>query len=174
MEHLTRRSLLRTSGLALAAGILPRDAIAVSPPDDLVHLNLNENAFGPSPKVRPAIERELERISRYGTEKAAEELIEQIAAYERIDPNQVVLGEILGALGLSRKRRRIGRRICLFNSRVLGSDRFSISGRRDRGSRSTGREVRERSTRAGSEAKREDSRRLSDQPAQSNRNGERR
>jgi histidinol-phosphate aminotransferase len=103
MESLTRRSLLKISGLAVAMGLLPANgrASSIEPPQgDLVHLNLNENAFGPSPKVRPAIEREFVRLSRYGDGKAAEELTEQVAAYERVDPDQVVLGEILGALGL--------------------------------------------------------------------------
>jgi histidinol-phosphate aminotransferase len=103
MESLTRRSLLKTSGLALAAGIFTNGAEAL--PDargheDLVHLNLNENAFGASANVAPAIQRELSRLSRYGDNKAAQDLTEQIAAYERIDADQVVLGEILGALGL--------------------------------------------------------------------------
>jgi histidinol-phosphate aminotransferase len=103
MESLTRRSLLKTSGLAVAMELIPGSGVAslIAPSQsDLVHLNLNENAFGPSPKVRPAIEREFARLSRYGDGKAAEELTEQIAAYERVDPDQVVLGEILGALGL--------------------------------------------------------------------------
>lgn len=103
MNSLTRRSLLKTSGLALVAGILPAESEAHSGArdrTDLVHLNLNENAFGPSSKVTPAIERELSRLSRYGDNKAAEDLTAQIAAYERVDAEQVVLGEILGALGL--------------------------------------------------------------------------
>jgi histidinol-phosphate aminotransferase len=103
MKPLTRRSLLKTSGLVLGAGVLPGSVVAgpvANTESDLVHLNLNENAFGPSPKVRPAIEREFARLSRYGDGKAAEELTEQIAAYERVDSDQVVLGEILGALGL--------------------------------------------------------------------------
>ncbi len=103
MEFLTRRSLLRTSGLALAAGLLPASTVARSTTGahgELIHLNLNENAFGPSSRVAPAIERELGRLSRYGDEKAAKYLTEQIAAYEQIDADHVVLGEILGALGL--------------------------------------------------------------------------
>jgi histidinol-phosphate aminotransferase len=63
-------------------------------------LNLNENAYGASPQVEPSIERELSRISRYADAEAAKELKEQIAAYERVAPEQVVLGKILEALGL--------------------------------------------------------------------------
>ncbi len=103
MDTLTRRSVLKVSGLALAAGLIPTEADAIPgarEQHDPVHLNLNENAFGPSPRVAPAIEREFSRLSRYGNSKAARDLTEQIAAHERIDPDHVVLGEILGALGL--------------------------------------------------------------------------
>jgi histidinol-phosphate aminotransferase len=103
MEPLTRRSLLKTSGLALSAGFFSPGAEALPHArdrNDLVHLNLNENAFGPSPNVAPAIEREFSRLSRYGDNKAAQNLTEQIATYERVDAEQIVLGEILGALGL--------------------------------------------------------------------------
>ncbi|MDE1178238.1 MAG: histidinol-phosphate transaminase [Edaphobacter sp.] len=103
MESLTRRSLLKKSSLAVAMEFLPGSGVTspIAPPQsDLVHLNLNENAFGPSPKVRPAIEREFARLSRYGDNKAVEALTGQIADYERVDPAQVVLGENLGALGL--------------------------------------------------------------------------
>lgn len=103
MEVLTRRSLFRTSGLVLAGGILAKNTPVLAKEADAqgpVHLNLNENAFGPSSKVAPAIERELSRISRYGSSKTAQDLAEQIAAYEEVSVDQVVLGEILGALGL--------------------------------------------------------------------------
>ena len=98
----TRRSLLKGSGLALTLGVLPSNLLAVpfSPQADTVHLNLNENAYGPSPQVRAAIERELSRISRYADADAAKELTEQIAVYERVAAEQIVLGEILATLGL--------------------------------------------------------------------------
>jgi histidinol-phosphate aminotransferase len=102
----TRRSLLKGSGLALASEVLSRRLPAAAPsspsggPAKIVYLNLNESAYGPSPHVRSAIEHELSRVSRYADAKAANELTEQIAAYERVPPGQVVLGEILGALGL--------------------------------------------------------------------------
>src|ERR1700679_936434 len=98
----TRRSLLKGSGLALTLGVLPSNLLAVpfSPQADTVHLTLNENAYGPSPQVRAAIERELSRISRYADADAAKELTEQIAVYERVAAEQIVLGEILATLGL--------------------------------------------------------------------------
>lgn len=101
--NFSRRSLLRTSGLALGAGLLP--SIALAAPTDheqqrIIHLNLNENAFGPSPSAVTAIQQQFPRLSRYADLDAAQSFAEQIAAYERIPVEQVVLGEILGALGL--------------------------------------------------------------------------
>jgi len=66
----------------------------------LIHLSLNENAFGASLKVAPAIARELPRLSHYADHELASELKEQIAAYEQVGTEQIVLGETLGALGL--------------------------------------------------------------------------
>lgn len=100
---LTRRSLLKTSGLALAAGILSPAAGAALPAENrqsIIHLNLNENAFGPSPSVPKAIQAEFSRISRYADAASAQAFAKQIAAYERVPVEQIVLGEILGALGL--------------------------------------------------------------------------
>lgn len=98
----TRRSLLTVSGLALISEVFPSSLPAApsAQPKKTIHVNLNENAYGPSPQARAAIERELSRISRYADADAAKRLTEQIAAYEHVAPEQVVLGEILGALGL--------------------------------------------------------------------------
>jgi histidinol-phosphate aminotransferase len=102
---LTRRCLMKTSGLALGASLLPTTGLA-SPsardggPQQMIHLNLNENAFGPSANVEGAIQRQFGRLSRYANTIEAQAFEEQIAAYERVPAEQVVLGEILGALGL--------------------------------------------------------------------------
>jgi histidinol-phosphate aminotransferase len=69
MQHMTstlnRRTLLKTSGFALGASLLSSaaatDASAASH-GRLIHLNLNENAFGPSPFVMQAIQGELAHI----------------------------------------------------------------------------------------------------------------
>lgn len=98
---LSRRSLLQSSGLALGANLLAQYAKAE--PEEhagLLRLNLNENQFGPSPTVPAAINREVSRIFRYADTGAAQALSEQIAAYEHVPVEQIVLGEILGALGL--------------------------------------------------------------------------
>jgi histidinol-phosphate aminotransferase len=101
----TRRRLIQSSAMAWAEPLLRDAAAAATPasdagPERLIHLNLNENAFGPSPTVAPAIQREFARLSRYADTLAAQAFAEQIAAYEHIPVEQVVLGEILGALGL--------------------------------------------------------------------------
>jgi hypothetical protein len=100
---ITRRSLLKTSGMAIGAGLFSGPAIAapaVGDTEKLIHLNLNENAFGPSPNVASAIQHEIPKLSRYADAHAAQAFAEQIAAYERVPVEQVILGEILGALGL--------------------------------------------------------------------------
>jgi hypothetical protein len=100
---LTRRLLLKASGLALGARILPL-ATEASPSSDgrksIIHLNLNENAFGPSSSVAAAIQGELDRVFRYAESASAPAFAEQVAASERVPVEQIVLGEILGALGL--------------------------------------------------------------------------
>jgi len=66
----------------------------------LVRLSLNENPYGPSPGVVESIQREFNRLNRYADSQAALHLTEQIATYEHVPVEQVVLGEILGFLGL--------------------------------------------------------------------------
>jgi histidinol-phosphate aminotransferase len=100
---LSRRSLLQTSGLALGATfIAPHAPAEPRTADDagILRLNLNENQSGPSPAVPVAITRELNQVFRYADVHAAQAFSEQIAAHERVPAEQIVLGEILGALGL--------------------------------------------------------------------------
>ncbi|WP_197414120.1 pyridoxal phosphate-dependent aminotransferase [Terracidiphilus gabretensis] len=102
-QVITRRSLFQTSGAFLASGlVLPGSLTAWAAPSEQqrIRLNLNENAWGPSPTVAPAIEKALTQISRYGEPSAAQALVEQIAAYERVAPEQIIPGEILVELGL--------------------------------------------------------------------------
>jgi histidinol-phosphate aminotransferase len=87
----------------MGASLLPAAGAAehpASPDRKLIYLNLNESAFGPSPRVPRAIQSELSRVSRYADASSAQAFAEQIAAYERVPVDQIVLGEILGALGL--------------------------------------------------------------------------
>lgn len=103
-QAISRRSLLQSSAALLTSSLVSAHsthAWATATDSKGIRLNLNENAWGPSPTVRPAIERTLTQLSRYGEPSAAQALAEQIAAFERVDPEQVVLGEILVEMGLS-------------------------------------------------------------------------
>jgi histidinol-phosphate aminotransferase len=105
---LSRRSLLMHSGAVFGASIIapriagtslaPPHAASSSPP--LVHLSFNENPYGPSPHVAGAIQSEFARLSRYADGQAAQLLAEQIATYEQVPVEQVVLGDALRFLGL--------------------------------------------------------------------------
>jgi len=105
--YLNRRNLLKTSGLALGAGLVSPilaspEAVAATPASTtgpLIRLSFNENPYGPSPRVAEAIQREFTRFNRYADAAQAQQLAEQIAAYEKLPVEQVVLGEILGLLG---------------------------------------------------------------------------
>jgi histidinol-phosphate aminotransferase len=104
----SRRSLLKCSGAAFGARVIasqiagssrvPLHAESSSP--RLVRLSLNENPYGPSPGVAEAVQLELNRLNRYADSQAAQRLTEQIATYEHIPVEHVVLGEILEFLGL--------------------------------------------------------------------------
>jgi histidinol-phosphate aminotransferase len=104
----SRRSLLKCSGAMFGASVMTSQIAAASrvplyaesSPRRLVRLSFNENPYGPSPDVAEAIQHELNRLNRYADNQAAQHLAEQIAAYEHIPVEQVVLGEILGLLGL--------------------------------------------------------------------------
>ena len=104
----SRRSLLKHSGAVFGASIMgPKMAgTSLAPLHGessslrLVRLSLNENPYGPSPHVAEAIQHEFDRLSRYADSQAAQLLAEQIAAYEQVPFEQVVLGEALGFLGL--------------------------------------------------------------------------
>jgi histidinol-phosphate aminotransferase len=97
----SRRNLLKASGLALGAGIVSPlvASTELSGTAPLSRLSFNENPYGPSPRVAEAIQREFGRLNRYADAAGAQQLTEQIAAYEKVSTEQVVLGEILGLLG---------------------------------------------------------------------------
>lgn len=105
--YLNRRNLLKTSGLALGAGVVSPllafpESVGANPTPTtgpLVRLSLNENPYGPSPRVAEAIQREFTHLNRYADAAHAQQLAEQIATYEQLPTEQVVLGEILGLLG---------------------------------------------------------------------------
>lgn len=59
---------------------------------NLVKLNTNENPFGPSPKVIEAIQAELNDSLRRYPDPEGESLRQTIAAYHKVKPDQVFLG----------------------------------------------------------------------------------
>lgn len=84
--------------LAHAAGISP--APASTPASDAVlRLDLNESSYGPAPQVGPAIQQALGQAPRYVGADQLLALQRQIAALEGVTPEQVIVGEVLEALG---------------------------------------------------------------------------
>jgi histidinol-phosphate aminotransferase len=65
----------------------------------LVHLSLNENPFGPSPRALDAIRSGLADLASYAGDEL-HELTSLISKRERIASDQIVLGEILHVFGL--------------------------------------------------------------------------
>jgi histidinol-phosphate aminotransferase len=98
---LTRRDCLITSGLALGAMSLtatPGSTQAV-PRAVRVRLSLNENPFGPSPRALQAIRDQSTELCRYA-DAEADTLTPAIGTLEDVSADQIVLGEVLEALGL--------------------------------------------------------------------------
>ncbi|MES2054855.1 MAG: histidinol-phosphate transaminase [Pseudomonadota bacterium] len=100
---LNRREWLAMSAAATVATALPargRPATA--------RLSLNENEYGPSPRVAPAIARATPGIERYVDQNEVDALTRQIAALEGVASEQIVIGEVLEPLGLYLARQRPG------------------------------------------------------------------
>lgn len=64
-----------------------------------IRLDLNESSYGPSPKVAAAIAQALPLAPRYVSAEQGDTLAAQIAALEGVAPEQVIIGEVLEALG---------------------------------------------------------------------------
>lgn len=107
---MTRRNWLGSAGMAAAVASLPTVARAAggSEANAPIRLSLNENAFGPSPAVARAIAGEATRLNRYVEQADADALVKQIAALEKVRPEQVILGEVLEPLGLALAKRKRG------------------------------------------------------------------
>ncbi len=65
----------------------------------VLRLDLNESSYGPSPRVGPAVQRALVEAPRYVSAVQLQALQVQIAALEGVAPEQVIVGEVLEALG---------------------------------------------------------------------------
>jgi histidinol-phosphate aminotransferase len=109
MKHFTRRDLLRNSTLLFGAGMvapnllvgkLATQSATISEPEPRVRLSFNENAYGPSPSVGEAIRAELGKLNRYADDALGHRFVKQIAAYEQVPVEQIVLGEVLKPLGI--------------------------------------------------------------------------
>jgi histidinol-phosphate aminotransferase len=97
---LSRRDYLTTSGLALGGLVLPAAQGAGGHlPSGRTRLSLNENPFGPSQLALAAIQDQVGELCRYVDEKD-DALTKAIVARESVSVDQIVLGEILVALGL--------------------------------------------------------------------------
>lgn len=101
---LNRREWLAMGTAVTAAPLFARPGERPLP----IRLSLNENAFGASPAVAPAIARATLGIERYVDPTEVDALVRQIARLEQVAPEQVVLGEVLEALGLYLARQRQG------------------------------------------------------------------
>ena len=108
-QRFTRRTLLRTSGLALGGSLaMPVKRIAaeealpvMASQPAIARLCFNENPYGPSPSVAAALQGEFGRLNRYADAAGAQSFVEQVAEYEQVPVDQVVPGEILGLLGIN-------------------------------------------------------------------------
>ena len=75
-------------------GIIEQQARAATP----IRLSLNESDYGPSPAASRAITAALPDLARYLTDDETDALSPQIAAFEGVSPEQIVLGDVLAPL----------------------------------------------------------------------------
>src|SRR5712692_7327124 len=99
----SRRNFLRSLGVGAAAGAVVRwplagisTAAAFEPSrlrhtDSFIRLNSNENAYGPSRKVASAMRDALGTANRYPYMEY-DGLVERIASFHGVKPEQVLLG----------------------------------------------------------------------------------
>ncbi len=102
-RHWLRAGLTTAAVAALAPVAGSAAAAAPSAAADtatnLLRLDLNESSYGPSPKVGPAVQRALMEAPRYVSAAQLQALEVQIATLEGVAPEQVIVGEVLEALG---------------------------------------------------------------------------
>lgn len=104
-RHWLRAGLTSVAAVALApaagsaAPVAPAAVTAAGRTTDLLRLDLNESSYGPSPRVGPAVQRALAEAPRYVSAAQLQALQSQIATLEGVAPEQVIVGEVLEALG---------------------------------------------------------------------------
>ena len=102
-RHWLRAGLTSAAVAALApvagsaAAAAPSAAADTAP--DLLRLDLNESSYGPSPRVGSAVQRALVEAPRYVSAAQLQALQVQVATLEGVAPEQVIVGEVLEALG---------------------------------------------------------------------------
>ncbi len=94
--EITRRSALRLGAIAGLAGAA---GAACAAPAPLVFLNQNENPYGPSPLAKQAIANGFSQLDQYTSEADVAALKTQIAAFEGVAAEQIVLGADLDVIG---------------------------------------------------------------------------
>ncbi|MBZ5653355.1 MAG: aminotransferase class I/II-fold pyridoxal phosphate-dependent enzyme [Acidobacteriia bacterium] len=97
----SRRSFLRSLGVGTAAGVAAHWSLGEVPAanaaepatakgsDGFIHLDSNENAYGPSARVAQAIRSALGKVNRYPFRKY-DEVTAQIARFHRVKPENVL------------------------------------------------------------------------------------
>lgn len=80
------------------SAIMADGALSRPQPNAPVPVALNENPFGCSPLVRQTIRSRLSDLHRH-SEEEADDLVALIASNERVSTDQIVVGDVLGALG---------------------------------------------------------------------------
>lgn len=108
-RHWLRAGLTGAAAVALApaaGSAAPAVPVAQAAPvgasgtiTDLLRLDLNESSYGPSPQVGPAVQHALAEAPRYVSAAQLQALQAQIATLEGVEPAQVIVGEVLEALG---------------------------------------------------------------------------
>lgn len=88
-------ALAPVAGSAAAAA----PSAAADTATDVLRLDLNESSYGPWPRVGPAVQRALVEAPRYVSAAQLQALQVQIATLEGVAPEQVIVGEVLEALG---------------------------------------------------------------------------
>jgi histidinol-phosphate aminotransferase len=96
----SRRDFLSSLGIGAAGAAVVRWPLGDIPPayafeptrtgnDGFIHLDSNENAYGPSPKVAEAIRSAIGKVNRYPFRHYGE-VTEQIARFHQVKPEQVL------------------------------------------------------------------------------------
>lgn len=87
------------SGAAVGTLATPSTAGQASA-SGVIHLDLNESPYGPSPRAVEAMQSEVAKVARYTSDDDVAALKNTIAQIENVRSEQLVLGEVLEPLGL--------------------------------------------------------------------------